>query len=299
MVKTYSLKQDGATSLSPHFQVREFAASGSDTVLVDEELVEGLEKLFDRLDCSKIVITSGYRPTESGSQHALGKAADINCWHMENGKEVRYQGREILLAAEDVGFRGIGWVAGSAASRAAVHLDTRPGTYRFDEANGNRMVKDNSWYAYFGVDKPETDAADPPDILYQVYAVGKKWLTEVVNYGDGGEGYAGWPKCAVQGIRARLSRGSVEYRVHIGGKSGRWLPWVRDYQDYAGLYGTNADGVQMRLVGLDGYAVEYRVAAVGRNYYAWVRDAGDGSDGYAGSFGKAFDKLQCRIVRTV
>lgn len=73
---------------------------------------------------------------------------------MVDGKEVRYQGREILLAAENAGVPGIGWIAGSAISRAAVHIDTRDTPYRFDEANGNRMVKDNSWYAYFGVTKP-------------------------------------------------------------------------------------------------------------------------------------------------
>lgn len=154
MVKTYSLKKDGALKLSAHFRVREFAESGTDEVKVDEELITQLEALHTALSCSKIIITSGYRTDSKTSQHALGKAADVNCWHMVDGREVRYQGREILLAAEDVGFRGIGWIAGSAASRAAVHLDTRAGAYRFDEADGNRMVKDNSWYAYFGVEKP-------------------------------------------------------------------------------------------------------------------------------------------------
>ena len=154
MIQTYSIKTQGARQLSAHFRVREFAAAGNDAVKIDEELIVQLELLYTRLNCSKIVITSGYRPTEAGSQHALGKAADVNCWHTVNGKEERYQGREILLAAEDVGIRGIGWVAGTAQSRAAVHLDTREIPYRFDEANGNRKVKDNSWYAYFGAEKP-------------------------------------------------------------------------------------------------------------------------------------------------
>ena len=123
---------------------------------------------------------------------------------MVDGKEVRYQGREILLAAEDAGVPGIGWIAGSAISRAAVHIDTRDTPYRFDEANGNRMVKDNSWYAYFGVQKP--GAETPPDIIYQVYAKGKKWLAEITNYGAGSLGYAGFPNRPVQGVRARLCR---------------------------------------------------------------------------------------------
>ena len=197
------------------------------------------------------------------------------------------------LAAEDVGFTGIGWNVGSAVSRAAVHVDTRESPYRFDEEDGNRMVKGNSWYVYFGVNKP-VPPGEAPDILYQVYTAANKWLAEITNYGAGSLGYAGFPNRPVQGVRARLSRGSIEYRVHL---RGRWLPWVKDTQDYAGLYGKDADGLQMRLVGLPDCAVEYRVAAVGREYYPWVRDYGEGSDGYAGSFGKPFDRLQCRVVK--
>ncbi len=160
MVKTYSLKKDGATKLSEHFRVREFAEDGTDRVLVDEELVERLEALRERLDCSKIIITCGFRTDSATSQHARGKAADVNCWHMENGREVRYQGREILLAAEDVGFRGIGWIPGSEQSRAAVHLDTRESRYFFDEADGNRSIGD-SWYTYFGLPNPNAPSGNP------------------------------------------------------------------------------------------------------------------------------------------
>ena len=160
MVKVYSLKKDGTTKLSAHFRVREFAEDGTDEVKVDEELVEQLEALHSRLQCSKIIITSGYRTDSTTSQHAKGKAADVNCWHMANGKEVRYQGKEILLAAEDVGFRGIGWIPGSAKSRAAVHLDTRANAYRFDEADGNRSIGD-SWYTYFGLPNPNAPSGNP------------------------------------------------------------------------------------------------------------------------------------------
>ena len=292
MIKTYSRKQDGATQLSPHFKVREFAEPGNDEIRIDDRLPPFLEAIYTGLNCTKIIITSGYRTDRNASRHAEGRAADINCWHMVDGKEVRYQGREILLAAEDAGVPGIGWIAGSATSRAAVHIDTRDTPYRFDEANSNRMVKDNSWYAYFDVQKP--GAETPPNIIYQVYTAGNKWLAEITNYGAGSLGYAGFPNRPVQGVRARLSRGSIEYRVHL---RGRWLPWVKDTQDYAGLYGKDADGLQMHLVDLPGYVVEYRVAAKGKDYYPWVRDYGEGSEGYAGSFGKPFDRLQCRVVK--
>ena len=295
MVKEYSRKKDGNVELSPHFKVREFWTAG-DEIRIDEELIEQLEALYEELDCSKIIITSGSRPGEAGSQHALGKAADVNCWHKTAAGEERYQGKEILLAAEKVGFRGIGWIAGSAASRAAVHLDTREKAYRFDEADGNRMVKDNSWYAYFGLEKPADPGAPaaPPDISYQAYIQGRGWLPAVTNYGEGSDGYAGIYGKPISGVYAWLSAGSVKYRLH---SAGRWLPWVVDRQDYAGILGTQADGVQMQLVDRPGYHIQYRVADKNGDYWAWVTDYGEGSEGYAGSFGKPFTGLQCRIVR--
>ncbi len=221
MVKTYSLKKDGATKLSAHFRVREFAEDGTDEVKVDEELVEQLEALHARLQCSKIIITSGYRTDSTTSQHAKGKAADVNCWHMANGKEVRYQGREILLAAEDVGFRGIGWIPGSAKSRAAVHLDTRESAYRFDEANGNRMVAGNSWYAYFGVAKPG-DEGNP-------YAE----PTALLRKGSRGDG--------VRWIQWQLAHAHGHEEVAIDGIWGdRTEAAVRDVQSAAGI---QVDGI--------------------------------------------------------
>ena len=190
MVHTYSLKKDGATQLSPHFKVREFAEPGNDEIKIDDRLPPFLEAIYTGLNCTKIIITSGYRTDRNASRHAEGRAADINCWHMVDGKEVRYQGREILLAAEDAGVPGIGWIAGSATSRAAVHIDTRDTPYRFDEANSNRMVKDNSWYAYFDVQKP--GAETPPNIIYQVYTAGNKWLAEITNYGAGSLARTPW-----------------------------------------------------------------------------------------------------------
>ena len=39
-----------------------------------------------------------------------------------------------------------------------------------------------------------------------------------------------YPKLTAQQIADTLG---IEYRVHTVG--GKWLPWVRDYQDYAGI----------------------------------------------------------------
>ena len=215
MVKTYSSRRDGAVKLSEHFRVREFAEKGTDKVLIDTELVEQLEKLHARLGCSKIVITSGYRTDSAASQHAKGKAADVNCWHMENGKEVRYQGREILLAAEDVGFRGIGWIPGNEQSRAAVHLDTRESPYRFDEADGNRRVKGNSWYAYFGLEKP--GEAPSEGTVYQVVK-GDTLSKIAARYG------VSWQALAEYNGIANPSLIHVGQEIRIPGASGGSVP---------------------------------------------------------------------------
>ncbi len=310
MIKTYSYAKDGATKLTPHFRVREFRdKSGGDSFPLDDYLPALLERLYTRLvqdghKVKAINIVSSYRTPASDKEaggngrgpHTKGTAADFNVqlegevpgalkrpdgWFLD--------GKYICTALQDLGCMGIGFMGGR-----AVHADTRTVSTKWwgDECTGKNVA---DWYAYFGISKPGAETA--PDIIYQVYAKGKKWLAEITNYGDGSNGYAGWPKRAVQGVRAKVSRGHIEIRVHIGGKNGRWLPWVRDGKDYAGLYGKDADGIQMHLVDAPGYVVEYRVAAKGKDYYPWVRDYGLGSDGYAGCYGKPFDRLQCRIVK--
>lgn len=308
MIKTYSYKRDGATKLTPHFRVREFRdKSGGDILLLDTSLPEMLEKLYSKLvqdghKVKAINIVSGYRTKASdkavggngNGRHTKGMAADFNVqlagevpgalkrsdgWYLD--------GKYICTALQDLDCMGIGYMGGR-----AVHADTRDTSAKWwgDECTGKNVT---DWYAYFGLSKPNAT----PDIIYQVYTAADKWLAKITNYGTGSLGYAGYPNRPIQGVRAELTRGDIEYRVHIGGGNGRWLPWVKDTQDYAGLYGKDADGIQMRLVDLPGYAVEYRVAVIGRDYYPWVRDYGEGSEGYAGSFGKAFDRLQCRIVQ--
>ena len=82
MIKTYSNKRDGNKQLSPHFKVREFAEQGNDEIKIDDRLLPLLEAIYAALDCTKIIITSGYRTDRNASRHAEGRAADINCWHM-------------------------------------------------------------------------------------------------------------------------------------------------------------------------------------------------------------------------
>ena len=155
-IETYSYAKDRKKRLSPHFAVGEFASlSGgklySDRILIDTDLIGILERLYDYLNCSRIVITSGYRTAahdraaggDGKGRHTKGMAADVNCWHLVKGGEERYHGAAICCALQELGWdRGIGWIAG-----CAVHIDTRAYRYWFDEQKGCRSIG-KDWYAY-------------------------------------------------------------------------------------------------------------------------------------------------------
>ena len=42
-----------------------------------------------------------------------------------------------------------------------------------------------------------------------------------------------------------LDNYSVEYSVYV---EGRWLPWVIDLNDYAGIYGKVIEGIQVQVI---------------------------------------------------
>ena len=66
---------------------------------------------------------------------------------------------------------------------------------------------------------------------------------------------------------------------------------------FAGIYGKNIDGVQMYLEDLPEYAVEYRVAPIGKDYLPWVRNCKENDpNGYAGIYGSVIDRVQIRII---
>ena len=156
MVKTYSRNKDGNLMLSPHFAVREFACKGgaTDMVLISASLIDKLEQIYDYLNCSKIIVNSGYRtPSHDKAvggngkgQHTLGKAADIQCYDKDgNTIHAKY----VCCAAETLGLNGIGYI-----SSRATHVDVRTGKWWGDETTGNNNIA--SFYSYFGVDKPNT-----------------------------------------------------------------------------------------------------------------------------------------------
>ena len=135
------------------------------------------------------------------------------------------------------------------------------------------------------------------DVVYQSYCK-KRWLSEVVNCNDKyPDGYAGISAVNMECLRAKPSKGTLKYRVHV--TDGRWLPWVENYCDYAGNKGDIIDAVQMQLVGLDGYEVFYRVSDVSNgNWKKWCKGLTDPTgDGYAGTFGRPVDCIQIKIEK--
>ena len=146
-----------STQLSPHFNAREFRCScgKSHGTLIASELVDNLETLYTALNCSKIIVTSGYRCPEhdkavggtSSGQHTKGTAADVCCYG-QDGQPL--SSKTVCCKAQDLGFGGI---ANITSSYQYTHLDVRTG-YRWlgDETKGNGTVTED-FYKYFGIKK--------------------------------------------------------------------------------------------------------------------------------------------------
>ncbi len=145
------------SQLSPHFNVQEFKCKcGKEhEILLSTELVDKLEKLYSALNCSKIIVTSGYRCTAhdknvggSGSgQHTKGNAADI-CCYSQDGQPI--SSKTVCCKAQDIGFGGI---ANITADYQYTHVDVRTGSKWYgDETKGNSTVT-SDFYSYFGVSK--------------------------------------------------------------------------------------------------------------------------------------------------
>jgi len=143
------------TQLSPHFNAREFRCQCGKTheTLIASKLVDKLEQLYSTLNCSKIIVTSGYRCPEhdkavggtSSGQHTKGTAADVYCY-VQDGQPI--SSKTVCCKAQDLGFGGI---ANITSSYQYTHLDVRTG-YRWlgDETKGNGTITDD-FYKYFGL----------------------------------------------------------------------------------------------------------------------------------------------------
>lgn len=162
MIKTYNYNDN--TKLSEHFSASEFRCKcGRDHEFkVDDSLISNLEKLFSKLDCSKIIVTSGYRCVQhdknvggSGSgQHVEGTAADICCYG-QDGKPI--SSKLVCCAAQDIGFKGI---ANINTSYQYTHVDMRVnGKWYGNEVVNYNTVTDD-FYKYFNIPKEDKSVSD-------------------------------------------------------------------------------------------------------------------------------------------
>lgn len=145
------------SQLSPHFNVQEFKCKcGKEhEILLSTELVDKLEKLYSALNCSKIIVTSGYRCTthdrnvggNGTGQHTKGNAADICCYG-QDGQSI--SSKTVCCKAQDIGFGGI---ANIDTSYQYTHVDVRSNSKWYgDETKGNSTVTSH-FYSYFGISK--------------------------------------------------------------------------------------------------------------------------------------------------
>ncbi len=295
-VKTYSLMKDGGKFCSAHTKVREMRCKdGIDKILIDEKLMEMIEKLFTALRCTKYIITSGYRTPaydkkvggNGRGQHTKGTAVDCY-FYGADGSII--SSKEVSCIAQDLGFKGI---ANITRAYQAIHLDMRTiGKYYGNEVYGTKNVT-TDFYAYYGIDryalrkKYGLPVDEKISVTYQVWDGKKKvWLPNVTDK----KNYAGKLGNSICAVLANLSRGNVTYRVHT--KDGRWLPEVKNRNDYAGILGQPIDAVMIKTD--TGLTICYQVHVKGGKWLPYVSgyDAADGKNGYAGILGKEIDGVR-------
>lgn len=158
MIRSY--RPSDRTQLTAHFNVSEFRCKcgGNHDTLIDDKLVQKLEQLYKALDCSKIIVNSGYRCTTHDKkvggngygQHTNGTAADIVCYD-KAGKII--SSKIVCCAAQDIGFTGI---ANIDSTYTAAHVDMRSGVKWYgDETITTAYSVTDDFYKHYKLDKEE------------------------------------------------------------------------------------------------------------------------------------------------
>jgi GH25 family lysozyme M1 (1,4-beta-N-acetylmuramidase) len=193
------------------------------------------------------------------------------------------------------------WAGTSTCKRKTRSLDANSDVYAFYRPNWKSSTKEIITTSTSS--SPSSNSI--PKVEYQSYTDGK-WLSKVINCNDTNEdGYAGIENKTIKGLKCKLSKGNIKYRVSLVDTT-TYLPWVTNCNDtnedgYAGDIpkGKDIDKIQIKLVDLPDYNVMYRVSLVGSTtYLPWVTNCNDtNEDGYAGIEGKSIDKIQIKIVK--
>lgn len=169
-------KYNDKTQLTRHFNVSEFrckCGKNHDTV-IDGRLTDSLEKLFEALGCSKIIVNSGYRCPDhdrnvggNGSgPHTKGIAADIVCY---DGAGRKLDSRKVCCAAQDIGFGGIANIDGS---YTAAHVDVRTENFwKGDEVKGTTFSVTSDFYTYYGLTVTDVYGRDEKEVTLVIDGV--------------------------------------------------------------------------------------------------------------------------------
>ena len=150
------------TQISPHFNSVEFQCKcGCKRSLVDERLIDMLEKLYSASNAKQINVISGYRcpPYDKkiggfAGYHSKGMAADIQV--------IGYDGKilstkVVSCIAQDL-FKEAG-IANITKGYTNIHIDSRKGSRWL----GNEVVSNGTvtkdFYSYYGLTKADIDKA--------------------------------------------------------------------------------------------------------------------------------------------
>ena len=125
--------------------------------------------------------------------------------------------------------------------------------------NEIKNCNDNTTLGYSGIINRYINGisakASVGKLAYRVHVLNGGWLNWITKYdtNDWSKGVAGLRSQAIDGIQFQLMElegYKVEYRVSTYGMK-KYLPWVEDTKDYAGIFGKPIDQIQVRIVGAD------------------------------------------------
>lgn len=150
------------TQISPHFNSNEFQCKcGCRRSLVDERLIDMLEKLYSACNAKQINVVSGYRcPTYDkkiggfAGYHSKGMAADIQVI----GYDGKILSTKVVSCIAQNLFEEAG-IANITKGYTNIHIDSRRGTRWL----GNEVVSNGTvtkdFYKYYGLTKADIDKA--------------------------------------------------------------------------------------------------------------------------------------------
>lgn len=269
--------------ISDHFSGWEFKCPHCGNIKIDENLIDKVEHIFNKLNAYKCIVSSGYRcPNydidENGfaGRHSEGLAMD--CIFYDNNNTPIPSEIVICVAWDIHELNGIAKI-----NEFYVHLDNRKGsTYYGDEPRGNSSYWSNP-YTYFNVSLKDVEKyiGSIKKVNYQVHTIEDNRYYP--NVKSSSTEYAGVFGKTIDGILID----DLVYRVRVKGLIfNRWLSEVNGRSDYAGYFNHKITGIAIKNA-------RYRVHIKGGNWLPPVTgyNIHDPKNGYAGN-GKEIDGLQ-------